>query len=206
MTESEQDSLQDQLAATPADLVSDDVEAESKKRSRMTNAAVGVLILAAVGGLFFMYTKSGPAGASAAGDAQAMKSMLDDSARNVSAMRQQQKELEKTVEQFKKFPAAAQVKLDDLQRDPFNETSTPKAPKADGDSKSREQHQADAMKRVQSLRVQSVMLGGQSRSCMVDGKMRSEGEEFNDFTIERINPDGVIVRHAGFRFLLQVQR
>lgn len=206
MTESEQDNLQEQLAATPSDLVADDVEAETKKRSHMTNAAVAVLVLAAAGGLWFMHAKSGPAAANAASDAKAVKSMLDDNARNVSAMRQQQKDLEKTVQQFKNFPAAAQVKLDDLHRDPFNETSTPKAPKVDVDTKSREQKQAEAMKKVQSLKVQSVMLGEQSRSCMVNGKFRAEGDAFNDFTIETIKHDGVIVRHAGFRFLLQVQR
>lgn len=205
MTESEQDSLQEQLAASPSDLITDDLEAETKKRSMMTNAALAVLVAAAAGGLWFMYTKSGPAAANAASEAKAVKTLLDDSAKNVSSMRQQQKDLEKTVEQFKNFPAAAQVKLDDLQRDPFNETSTPKV-KHDPDTKTRDQQKADALRRVQTLRVQSVIVGDQRRTCMINGRFRDEGDEFDGFTIEKVNQDGVIVRHAGFRFLLQVQR
>jgi len=184
----------------------DDIEVEHKRRSRFSTALLGVLATVAVGGVYLMYHKSVPASASAAQSEQTMRDMLDNSARGVTSMKTQQAELEKTVEAFKRFPAAAQVSLDALTRDPFNEPQASVAPSKQAADRSADQIKALAIARVQSLKLTSIVYADKARSCLINGKFRTEGDAFDDFSIERINPDGVIVRHAGLRFLIQVQR
>jgi hypothetical protein len=189
---------------TPA--AADDIEVEHKRRSRFSTALLGVLAAVAVGGVYMMYHKSGPASASAAQSELTMRTMLDDSARNVTSMKTQQAQLEKTVEAFKQFPAAAQVSLDELTRDPFNEPQERVAPSKQAADRNAEQIKSQAIARVQTLKLNSIVYAEKSRSCLINGRFRAEGDSFEDFVIDRINPDGVIVRHAGMRFLIQVQR
>ena len=205
MSEEFQESTTEETAveAVPAD----DIEIEHRRRSRFSMALLGGLVLAATGGVYFMYSKAGPASASAAESEQAVRTMLDDSAKNVSKMKAQQIELEKTVDQFKRFPAAAQVSIDKLSRDPFHDSDNSAAkPTEQAALRALELQKEQAMLRVQTLKLNSIMFGDKNRSCLINGRFRNEGETFDDFVIHQINADSVIVGHAGLRFLLQVQR
>jgi hypothetical protein len=50
------------------------------------------------------------------------------------------------------------------------------------------------------------MQSGTKKSCMVNNALYTEGQQVESFTIEKISPDGIIVRNGAYRFELRMQR
>ncbi len=198
------DSLPPTQDAAPDFIV--DGESEGRRKFSTGTLVLGGLILAAFGGLALMHFRAGPATAQASTEAsKTITSFLGDGKKNLATMQQVLSDTDKLVEDFKNFPAAAQVPLEDLKRNPFSDGSDTAKPTEPVESFDRQARLDAAMKRVTGLKVQSVMYSESTRSCMIDNRFRSEGDEFDGFTIEQIKPASVIVKADGFRFEVKVK-
>jgi hypothetical protein len=189
------------------------VTESSRKVNQGTMVLFGILLLGAAG-LYFMYLKTGPAKATAATEAAAeadttIASFLTDGDRNIADMQRMLMETEKVVEEFQNHSNKPQVPLAQLPTNPFKYIPLkPETTARDEEElkKKREEERQAAVKAVQALQLQSILFGDIRRACMINNRMYAEGERVNDFTIEKINQDSVIVRTGAFRFALQMQR
>lgn len=184
----------------------DTPESESPRRFSTGSLLLGILILAAVVGLVLMHWRVQSDQTQTASDAsKAINTFLGDGKKDLVMMQQVLNDTDKLVEHFRNFPAAAQVPLEDLNRNPFSDEQNPSRtaqPVEDADRKTRLNA---AIQRVSNLKLQSILYGTNTRSCMIDHRYRQEGEIFDGIEIEQIQPAGVIVRYDGFRFELKVK-
>lgn len=179
-----------------------DAEFDSKKRFSRGTVVLATLLATAVGGLALMYFRSGPAQALGGTAGKEVTAFLGDGKKNVASMRETLNETDKVVEQFRQFPAAQQIPLEGLQKNPFSARATDERP-ADTN---RETDIESAKKRAGQLKLSSIMYSETARSCMINGKFRVEGDTFDDFVLEKIESGSVIVKTAGVRLRLQVRQ
>jgi hypothetical protein len=183
-------------------------ETSKKPINRTLLAIVGVL---AVGGgaLYFTHFREGPAAANAAPTMS-----TTDANKRISQLlgggTADLKNTEKFVQQFMNYPSLIkQVPLGDLKTNPFRYSTTadPKSAAPDPDVKKKMEAQRQAaLKSVQDLQLQSVMKGEQRSTCMINNTLYREGQTVNDFFIEKINPNSVVVRTGDYRFELRMQK
>ncbi len=207
-----------------ADALSDGAEGEyitegeggAKKPSPLV--IVG-LVLAVLGGGYLWYSRTGPATAAAAGVAegtedpasQTVSKFLDGGTANVQMMEKMLRDTEKVVQQFLNYPSMKQIPLGELQTNPFRF----RAPQVEGQApneseaqakKKREEERLAIIKAVGLLNLQSVIHSGARKACMVNNTMYTEGQQLDEFVIEQINPDNVVVKHGVYRFELRMQK
>jgi hypothetical protein len=184
--------------------------AEPKRKFTRSTAVLAGLVAAAVGGLWLMHARSGPTTAQAAAESiaaeQTINTFLGDGKKNVANMQIMLSNTEKVVDQFKQFPAAAQVPLEELQKNPFSDAEQAASKPTGATYDTRQRDRDAALEKARKLQIQSIMYGQSQRACMVGGKFLSEGDQFDGFTVERVNADSVIVKQSGFRFELKLQR
>jgi hypothetical protein len=169
-----------------------------------TLIVVGLLI--ACGALtYFMYVRSGPAEAVAAGDPEAEKtisSFLDGSGKNVDDMRKMLQATEKVVQQFRTEAGATQVPTNKLATNPFMKEK----PKPTEDTRALEHAEqvrlatARANEALGELRLQTIIHRDPKKaSCMINNTLYRKGQKITaadgkvTFTVEEIRPDGVTV-------------
>lgn len=170
--------------------------------------------LVALGGaaLYVMHLRTGPKPAAAAVESQqankTITSFLEGGESNIRMMEQALNETERVVRRFVEYPNANQVPLADLrtnpfrlllQRDPVNTSEIATRKRAE------EERQA-VIRSVQTLRLQSVMSGAGSRSCMINNTLYREGQNVEGFTVEKISAGSVIVKQGQYRFELRMQQ
>jgi hypothetical protein len=184
-----------------------------KKASPMVTMG---LVLAVAGGGYLWYSNRAPSAASAAAaeaDAasQTVSKFLDGGTANVQMMEKMLRDTEKVVQQFLNYPSMKQVPLGELQTNPFRF----RAPKAEGEKtnedeilakKKREEERQLVLKAVADLNLQSVIHSGARKSCMINNTLYTEGEQVNDFVVEKINPGTVVVKNGVYRFELRMQK
>jgi hypothetical protein len=73
------------------------------------------------------------------------------------------------------------------------------------DSAAEQRERALATAQAKRLRVRSVVLIGDERYCVINGRRYQEGESIDGFRVDRITPSRVIVAHGKFRFELRPQ-
>ena len=189
--------------------------AESSQPNRNTMVAlVGVVIVGAVV-LTFMWMRSGPkpaaANAEVAAASATVNEFLTDGGKKFRMMEELLKNTEQFVQRFRAQPTVNQVKLEDLQTNPFQSL---KKPPADDDEakrlaaeKERKEKETQAVLRAAGqLQLQSIIHSGAVRTCMISGRAYAEQQEVNGFVIERINPKSVIVKKDGHRAELRMQK
>jgi hypothetical protein len=189
------------------------IEEEKKPLSKGT-VAMFLILSAAAAGTYFMYVRTGPQTASASASPQAqqvIKQFMSDKDKNLVTMQKMLRDTESVVQQFLNYPSMTQVPLKDLKTNPFRVGSVePGAPVANVDDakekKRREEERQAALRAVQALNLQSVMVSGNRAACMINNTMYTEGQQIDAFTIERIAPNSVIVRNDVYRFELRMQR
>jgi hypothetical protein len=194
-------------AEAPEAIENAEGETPEPKKSRITRstAVLGGLVLAAVGGLWLMHARGGPTTAEAASTAeQTVDTFLGDGRKSVAHMQAMLNDTEKVVEQFKQFPAAAQVPLAALQKNPFSESQQPAKAAANYDARGGDREAA--LEKARKLQLQSIMYGQAQRACMIGGKFYDEGATFDGFEVQKINQSSVVVKHGGYRFELKLQR
>jgi hypothetical protein len=194
------------------------VHEQTRSISRGTIATFTVLILGA-GAVFFMYKRTGPQSATAAVSKETteakktISTFLSGGDSNMKAMEQMLRNTQKIVQQFLSYPSMTQVPLSDLRANPFkSKTNTPQATADNSgasdaaEKKRREDERQAIVKAVGGLQVQSIMYGDTRRACMINNTLFKEGGEIDNFTIEKINQNSVIVKNGPYRFELKMQR
>ncbi len=113
------------------------------------------------------------------------------------------RDTEKAVQQMQSQPSKTQVPLEDLKTNPFRQVTTKVSEhtEEDGIKKKRE----ETLKAAQALKVQSILVG-RTNAAMISGKMYSEGQAIDRFTIEKIAPGSVIIKCEKMRFELKMQK
>ena len=193
------------------------VVAEEKKPATQGLIFLAVLVIVGVGGTYFMYMRQGPSTAAAASTPEAQKAeqtintFLTSGPDGIKMMHNMIKDTEKVVKQFLEYPSMTQIPLSNLHTNPFQA----KAPKPDGkpadpDEKAlerqREQEKLAALKASEELKLQSIIYSGARKACMINGTLYKEGEQIEQFTIEKIEPGRVIVKTGAYRFELKAKR
>jgi hypothetical protein len=190
------------------------ITTEKPKANRSTLVLFG-LVLAGVGLTYLMFLRSGPKSADAAANeqtqqaSQTINSFLNDGNSNIKLMESMLKNTKKVVEQFLNYPNMTQVPLSDLKTNPFRFAPA----KANGETESeavtrkrREEERLAMLKAVQGLQLQSVMHGEARKACMINNTLVQEGQLIEGFTVEKINPQGIVVKNGVYRFELKMQK
>jgi len=196
----------------------DDMDASfvgSAEPRKLNKTTLVLLLVAVVGGagLYFMHLRSGPKVASAAAkqsaDAgKAISQFLSGGESNIKAMEELLRNTEKVVQKFLAYPSVTQVPLTSLQTNPFRLS----APKSDApetgaqEAKRREEERQAAIKAVQTLQLQSVIVSQDRKACLINNTLYKESQQVNGFTVEAIRPGSVIVRNGAYRFELKMQK
>jgi hypothetical protein len=193
---------------------------EKQPVNRSTLVMFAILVLAA-SGLYFMYRRTGPQGAMAASitkeTAEARKTIsnfLSGGDASFKSMEMRLKYTEKVVQQFRKYPSATQVPLNDLLTNPFR-LHAPEAKKQNvsneglseaAEKKRRDEERVAIRKAVEGLQLQSIMCGDTRKACMINNTLYREGQTVENFTIEKISPSTVEVKNGPYRFQLRMDR
>lgn len=206
----------DSPAAVPqsTERESDDGDGEPKSSKWKGSQVLFGLVLAGLAGVYFMHLKTGPKTATAAApDAVAAKTtintFLTTGGTNVKLMEKMLRSTEKVVQQFLAYPSVTQVPLTDLKTNPFRaSTANPKSTD-DVDEvaarKRKDEQRQSVLKAVQNLQLQSVLVSEKNRSCMINNALYLEGQQVDQFVIERVAPGAVVVRNGVYRFELKMQ-
>lgn len=203
-------------AEDSSDQAADETEfVATGERKPINQTAMMLFAILAIGGagLFMMYKRVAPQAAHAADPAalQAQTTItefMQKGSANVSLLRKLLDGTAEIIEQFKK-KTVIQVPLADLKSNPFR-FAAPKAEQpVDGsaaDRKRKEQEKLAIQGAVRGLQLQSLIVRGNRKACMINNTMYKEGEVVDDFTVESITPEGVIVRKDAYRFRLQISQ
>jgi hypothetical protein len=189
------------------------VASDEKKPATQQLLYFLLLLVVAGGGMYYMYKRQGPASASAstpeaAKATETVNTFLSSGPSNIKAMQIMLKDTEKFVKQFLEYPSVKQTPLSALATNPFR--FAPKAASADADAdaakKKREDEKAVALKASQNLMLQSIIHSGSRKACMINNALYLEGQQVEEFVVEKIEPHRVIVKTGPYRFELKMQK
>ena len=185
---------------------------EEAPRSQVSRGTLLLFGLAAIAGgvIWFMYVRNGPEAASAASAEaknadQTITQFLSSGTKNIEQMQQMLRNTEGIVDQFRKYPAISQIPLSQLQTNPFRFRTLTEPTDQNLTNRQRENERNAAVKAVQQLSLRSIMHSETHRACMINNSLYQEGQQVDQFTIERITPDSVIVKTGVYRFELKMQ-
>ena len=187
------------------------ITSEEKQPLSKGSVAMFILLTVAGAGTYFMYVRTGPQSASAAQDVKAqqvIKQFMTERQKNPDAMKLMLKETEEKVRWFRNYPGDNQKPLtaNPFRMTPLADAGTPIAPDNERDKRAREEERIAVLKAVNGLQLQSVMHSDARKSCMINNSLYLEGQQVEEFTIEKISPNAVIVRKGSYRFELKMQR
>lgn len=185
----------------------------SDEKKPMGQQFLYLLLLIVIGGgvTFYMYKRQGPSAAAAATAETARAKQTINSfltqPDGVKGMQALLKNTEKVVQQFNDYPSVKQVPLQDLQTNPFR-SQTAAAPKpvdpnadAEAAARKREQEKAAANKAFSELSLQMIAFGTHP-ACMINNTQYRVGQQIDQFTIESIKKDRVILKSGPYEFTL----
>jgi hypothetical protein len=163
-----------------------------------------------------MYQRQGPSAAVAATpEAQkaekTINTFLTSGPDGIKMMHSMLKDTEKVVQQFLEYPSVTQVPLENLHTNPFKSQADKAAPNAaelseEAAARKREEEKLAATKASEALKLQSIIYSGSRKACMINNTLYKEGEQIEQFTIEKIEPGRVIVKTGQYRFELKSKR
>lgn len=183
----------------------------SANRSAML-LLVGLVLLGG-GVLYLMHLRGGPKTVQASAESSKAKSTISEFLSNkngVEEMRATLKNTEKMVDQFVNQSADNQVPVEDLKTNPFqlrpaakpenpdDEKARLAAEAAAAEAQRKAQEQAQVKKDASALRIESILLGGKQRICMINNSSYVVGQEINGFKIQAIEKGYVVVSKAGY--------
>ena len=192
------------------------VVSEEKKPATQGLIFLAVLVVIGVGGTYFMYQRQGPSAAVAATpEAQkaeaTINTFLTSGPDGIKMMQTMLKDTEKVVKQFLEYPSVTQVPLANLHTNPFKsgpdkDPTKPVDLSEEAAAKKREEEKLAATKASEALKLQSIIYSGSRKACMINNTLYKEGEQIEQFTIEKIEPGRVIVKTGVYRFELKSKR
>jgi hypothetical protein len=179
-------------------------------RSRLHKATI--LLLAAcvlgIGAMYFIKMKKKPAVPT---DQQKTLEMQVDLALQKLSNKDEQAKAKQTfrdsqemIQLFYGYPGSQQVKLEELQRDPFIRETVKKAVVKD-DSKQLAKLQKELEKKFASLKLQSVIQMSGGSKCLINGQIYGQGQTVGDgFTISTIHEKSVTLTSNDIEFELKM--
>ena len=197
-------------------LATQETEFVSAEKKPLNQTAMMLFFIVLIGGAgtYFMYYRNGPQSAKAA-DPTVVKAeatindFMKSGSKNVSMLRLLLDGTAKIVEQFKAYPNMTQIPLADLKANPFHFANFKAAPDVDPEEiakKKKEEERVAILKKVQALQLQTVVVNGNRKACMINNTMFQEGETLDGFTLEKINPNAVVVKNGSYRFELRMSK
>jgi hypothetical protein len=173
------------------------------------------LVAAGLGGTYFMYLRSGPKSADASTAAQAhaadqaIHSFLNGPVGGRQMMEHLLRNTQQVVQRFLSYPSATQVPLKDLKGNPFRRLPSVSGVEQQQVSRLEEQRKQEAaraamLKSAQSLKLQSVFLGANNKTCVINNTFCREGQRVGDFIVETIKSGSVILACGQDRFELKM--
>jgi hypothetical protein len=191
-----------------------DFIAESRKPLNRNMIMLVMFLAIGAGGTWFMYQRTGgPAAARAAADPStaaaevAVADFMKGGRNNITLLRKLLDGTAKIIEQFRDYTNVMQIPLSDLKSNPFHFALAKAAAEQDPAEiakKKREEQRVEVLKAAQGLQLQSVVIRGNRKACMVSNSMYQEGEAVNGFLVEKISPNTVVVSRDSFRFELKM--
>jgi len=206
------------MAQTESDQFSESPEPKSAKpgsrgrsaRISATAAMLAGLIALSAGGLFYMHltTRSFKIVAATPAD-QAIQSFLGGGQGNLKKLLFDVESTRSIVEQFKVTDADTRLTTAHDLDDPFVyvrqqalEAETSQLAVAQPKSESRNR----ALESARKLQLQSILHGSSRRACLINGQICFEGQQIDQFQIEAISADAVVVRSGEYRFELRMKK
>jgi hypothetical protein len=173
----------------------------------------GILTIGAAG-LWVMNARTAPQAARAASDPQIVAAQstitefMQKGKSNVSLLRKLLDSTAQIVEQFK-FSPVVQVPLSELKANPFHFATAKPAAADDSSDVAKKRKEAERLAiqtSVRALKLQSLVIRPNHKACMINNVLYQEGEAVDDFTVESITNEGVVVKNGPYRFRLQIAR
>jgi hypothetical protein len=181
------------------------IEAPRKTISQST-LLILTLLAGVCGATYLMVVRSGPAKASAEtaqqNDAagQTINTFLGGGVNNIHIMELILQKTASVVARFRSYPGTQQVPLSDLQTNPFH-FATLDNHKADVDDDTakrlRNEQIEAAIAAARQLRLQSVLIGPLSKSCIIDGKFFTTGDKVGKFILREIKANSILIQADG---------
>ncbi len=205
------------------DTASDGFNAENEEsdfsstgRKPINRSALTLFVIIAIGcaATYFMYLRTGPQSARAADPTLASaESTIDDFMKggnsNIALLRRLLDGTAKIVEQFRDYTNVAQIPLSDLKANPFHSMAAKPEPGEDPVEIARikkEAERAALIKTVGAMQLQSIVIRQNKKACMINNTMYQEGDTVDNFSVEKINQGGVIVKSGSYRFELKMSK
>jgi hypothetical protein len=192
------------------------VDTVEEKKPRVSTTTMLMVGLSALGGLgvWMMVHRisaasAAPVNVETAQAKQTINNFLGNGSTSIRSMEQMLRNTQRVVEQFLNYPSMTQVPLSDLRTNPFRlkvAKTGGEDPNSVAERRKREEERVAALKAVQSLQLQSVMYSDARKACMINNVMYREGQQVDNFTVDKINATSVVVRAGLYRFELKMQR
>jgi len=208
-------SRSEDLAAALAGPETEFVATEEKKPATQGLIFLAVLVVVGIGGTYFMYLRQGPNSAAAATPEaqkaeQTINTFLNNGPDGIKMMQTMLKDTEKVVKQFLEYPSVTQIPLANLHTNPFKagkaKDATPAEETEEAAARKREEEKLAIAKASEALKLQSIIYSGARKACMINNTMYQEGQQIEQFTIDKIEPARVIVKTGTYRFELKSKR
>ncbi|OHB45057.1 MAG: hypothetical protein A2178_00320 [Planctomycetes bacterium GWC2_49_10] len=204
----------EQAAANPAGSQGDGNDgfvttaAQDGKVKRGTYLLV-VLILLGLGGLWMMAKKTAPKAASAkSNDNAAIESAI---AKLTGTKAEFFKEIDGVVTKFNEIANVKQVKVDELQKNPFHlENFAAAGLSGSGLSDEDSLLERERLERMEleaasmKMKLLSIIKGKAGNRCMIDDKVVGKGEKVRGWTVEEITDNSVALRADGMQIVLKI--
>ncbi|MBN1846390.1 MAG: hypothetical protein JW810_11945 [Sedimentisphaerales bacterium] len=136
---------------------------------------------------------------------QALAKLVDQNQQKKS--RELFEDTEEMVQAFYEYPTKQQVKLQELQRDPFSRlwAREEAAVSVDDAAERQEKLRQELTRKAEAMKLQSILLGPNTSRCLIDGQIYCEGDTvLSTFTIKSITQDQVILLSQEMEFRLQM--
>jgi hypothetical protein len=202
----------DAAANDPAISTDDPFFAPPPKQAVSKYNVIGFCGIVVVLGIFCFLHFRGPSSATAgalptAQANQTISQFLSGGSNNIHDMETALQTTQKQVQVFENYPSAKQVPIGDLKTNPFayhsDDQSLAEA------ARKKAELQGEIEKAEQALKLQSIMYSSRPNGhseCMINYALSSVGGHVGDFTIEKINPNSVVLSQGSLRFELKIQK
>jgi hypothetical protein len=195
-----------------------------EKSGKVNGPAVtaGVLVVAAIGGLWFLNSRAGGPAEAAAEETMAaaqIDGFLTGQRASIEEMRQVLADTEAIQQQFLKYPTASQIPLGALKTDPFDfdppeQRKMPTAQDPEVLAKLEAERTAARQETLRlalaDVKVKSVMDVGGEPACMIGHRLYRVGDDLavsgETFRVLGIRSDLIVVASDDVRFGLSVGR
>ena len=193
---------------------SEDGQIVTAEHKPVNRTAVTLFVIIAISALatYLMQLRTGPATAQASDPASInAEATINDFMRggttNITLFRKMLDGTSHLIDQLNIFGNVAQIPLSDLKVNPF-QLHQGTAVVDDTSLEARRQkdeHHAVILKEAQGLQLQSIFVGSNRRSCMINNKMCREGDKIGSFAVQKIASNYVWVRCESYQYELRMQ-